>query len=202
MALAFKRKFETVFLPRQLEISLRPLTYADREAVQKWLSDPYIIQLTFVVTGPNSGPSTPFSAATSDQEGRPRRDAPTGRLDFSQPRNDPSITRALDRVIRPTHQRRVRIRRIEPIQQIIQAAPSALLQLSRRGWRRLSELRIKRLSDLVLRIFKVQSRSPVGRVQHRSRDHLIQRSQHASKERRCSSVTGARPFSFSDNSSR
>ena len=98
-----------------------------------------------------------FSAATSDQEGRPRRDAPTGRLDFSQPRNDPSITRALDRVIRPTHQRRVRIRRIEPIQQIIQAAPSALLQLSRRGWRRLSELRIKRLSDLVLRIFKVQS---------------------------------------------
>ncbi len=66
MVLAFKNKLENVFSPRKLEVGLRPLVYTDREAVQKWLSDPYIIQLTFVVPGPVSAPSIPFSAAASD----------------------------------------------------------------------------------------------------------------------------------------
>lgn len=66
MAAAFKNKLEPIFLPRKLEVSLRPLGYGDREAVQRWLSDPYIIQLTFVVTGPGNSPSVPFSAAASD----------------------------------------------------------------------------------------------------------------------------------------
>ncbi len=66
MALSFKRNLDPVFFPRRLEVGLRPLGYGDREAVQRWLSDPYITQLTFVVTGPDSSPSIPFSAAASD----------------------------------------------------------------------------------------------------------------------------------------
>lgn len=39
----------------------------DQEALRKWLSDPYVLHLTFVVQGPGCVPSLPFSASASDQ---------------------------------------------------------------------------------------------------------------------------------------
>ena len=66
MAVAFKCKLDSHFNTQKLEVSLRPLGYGDRESVQRWLSDPYIIQLTFVVTGPGNYPSVPFSTAAAD----------------------------------------------------------------------------------------------------------------------------------------
>jgi diamine N-acetyltransferase len=66
MAVALKNKLESIFVSHQLEVILRPLRYGDREAVQRWLSDPYIIQLTFVVTSPGNSSSVPFSEASSD----------------------------------------------------------------------------------------------------------------------------------------
>ena len=50
----------------ELEVRLRPLKYADRELVEKWLSDPYILKLTFVVSNPDGAQSLPFSKASLD----------------------------------------------------------------------------------------------------------------------------------------
>lgn len=51
----------------ELEIRLRLLSSNDKLNVRKWMSDPYILQLTFVVPGPGSLGATPFSVAAADQ---------------------------------------------------------------------------------------------------------------------------------------
>jgi RimJ/RimL family protein N-acetyltransferase len=46
---------------------LRPLTFDDLDAVHRWLSDPEILSLTFVVPGPQYKPLLPFSHNASKQ---------------------------------------------------------------------------------------------------------------------------------------
>jgi RimJ/RimL family protein N-acetyltransferase len=51
----------------EIEVRLRLLTLSDKYNVRKWMSDPYILQLTFVVPGPGNMGATPFTAAAADQ---------------------------------------------------------------------------------------------------------------------------------------
>lgn len=67
MAIIAHNKLPRISPVNELEVKLRLLAYSDRVAIRKWLSDPYIIHLTFVVPGPSCMPSTPFSAAAADQ---------------------------------------------------------------------------------------------------------------------------------------
>jgi len=67
MATIFKNNLKPFCLPGQVEVGLRLLKQSDFELVKKWLSDPYIIQLTFVVSGPQVEPQLPFSDAMTQQ---------------------------------------------------------------------------------------------------------------------------------------
>ena len=66
MAIIAHNKIEKIS-SHELGVSLRLLAYSDRNAIRKWLADPYIIHLTFVVPGPDCVPLFPLSAAASDQ---------------------------------------------------------------------------------------------------------------------------------------
>jgi RimJ/RimL family protein N-acetyltransferase len=52
---------------QEIEVRLRLLTLDDKYNVRKWMADPYILQLTFVVPGPGGLGATPFSASAADQ---------------------------------------------------------------------------------------------------------------------------------------
>ncbi len=67
MALAFDVKNIFKISEKKRNVSLRRLTLMDRDCVQKWLSDPYILRLTFVVPGPGSMPALPFSKSSMEQ---------------------------------------------------------------------------------------------------------------------------------------
>ncbi|MDA0713462.1 MAG: GNAT family protein [bacterium] len=67
MASALKPRIVIQNQVDRLEVSLRTLQIDDFELVHKWLSDPYIIQLTFVISGPNSEQIMPFSEALAEQ---------------------------------------------------------------------------------------------------------------------------------------
>jgi RimJ/RimL family protein N-acetyltransferase len=66
VAVADRREFETISQREELHVRLRLLKSTDREIVKKWLSDPYILKLTFVVSGPDQNPSLPFSNASME----------------------------------------------------------------------------------------------------------------------------------------
>lgn len=67
MTAALKRKIIPANQTHSLVVGLRSLQVDDFEMVHKWLSDPYIIRLTFVVSGPNSEQIMPFSETLSEQ---------------------------------------------------------------------------------------------------------------------------------------
>ncbi|MBH1988579.1 MAG: GNAT family N-acetyltransferase [Myxococcaceae bacterium] len=50
-----------------LEICLRSLVRNDDFRVRKWLSDPYIVEMTFVIPGPEQRKLLPFDVRTMDQ---------------------------------------------------------------------------------------------------------------------------------------
>jgi RimJ/RimL family protein N-acetyltransferase len=54
-------------LPNNLEINLRFLDRSDNERVRKWLLDPYVLELTFVIPGPERRASLPFDDKTMNQ---------------------------------------------------------------------------------------------------------------------------------------
>ena len=54
-------------LPNNLEINLRFLDRSDNERVRKWLLDPYVLDLTFVIPGPERRASLPFDDRTMQQ---------------------------------------------------------------------------------------------------------------------------------------
>ena len=51
----------------EIQVRLRLLTMDDKYNVRRWMSDPYILQLTFVVPGPGHLGATPFTPAAADQ---------------------------------------------------------------------------------------------------------------------------------------
>ena len=65
-AVALKKQ-KIILDEEQIEIGLRLLTFDDRNNVRKWMADPYIIQLTFVVPGPGGLGALPFTSAQADQ---------------------------------------------------------------------------------------------------------------------------------------
>src|SRR3989338_1291681 len=50
-----------------LEIKLRFLEQEDNPKVRKWLRDPYILDLTFVIPGPEKRATLPFDEKMMDQ---------------------------------------------------------------------------------------------------------------------------------------
>jgi diamine N-acetyltransferase len=54
-------------LPNNLEINLRFLDRSDNERVRKWLLDPYVLELTFVIPGPERRASLPFDDKMMNQ---------------------------------------------------------------------------------------------------------------------------------------
>lgn len=54
-------------LEDNLEIKLRFLEKQDNAKVRKWLQDPYLVELTFVVPGPEKRESLPFNQEMMDQ---------------------------------------------------------------------------------------------------------------------------------------
>lgn len=67
MAISAHKKQSYYSEKKEIEVSLRLLTLADKNNVRKWMADPYIVQLTFVVPGPGNMHAVPFSAAAADQ---------------------------------------------------------------------------------------------------------------------------------------
>ncbi|MES2504356.1 MAG: GNAT family N-acetyltransferase [Myxococcota bacterium] len=54
-------------LTNNLEINLRFLEKKDDQKVQKWLQDPYVLNLTFVISGPERRAILPFDQKMMDQ---------------------------------------------------------------------------------------------------------------------------------------
>ena len=63
------RNNKILFLPikQECKISLRKLSINDQAAVRKWLADPYLTQLTFVVPGPEYSTATTWNDTAIEQ---------------------------------------------------------------------------------------------------------------------------------------
>lgn len=61
-------KKQIVSLPKkQVTVKIRPLEEGDRQNLRDWLKDPYLVQLTFIVPGPEYSDRSSFSEASADR---------------------------------------------------------------------------------------------------------------------------------------
>lgn len=67
MAITAEKKQNYFAGSEEIQVRLRLLTIDDKYNVRRWMSDPYILQLTFVVPGPGHIGATPFTASAADQ---------------------------------------------------------------------------------------------------------------------------------------